>query len=43
MPERGRHFSMGLATLFEPVAVAEERFVAATENLAGEKKKQKMK
>ena len=35
MPERGRSFSLELATLSRPVAVDEERFVAATRNSAG--------
>ena len=34
-PERGRCFSMGWATLSGPVAVDEERFVAAARSSAG--------
>ena len=35
MTERGRCFSMGYATLSGPVAVDDERFVAAAINLRG--------
>ena len=41
MPERGRCFSIGLATLSEPVAVEEERLEAASSNSAWEKGEQK--
>ena len=41
MPERGRCYSMGLATLSGPVAVGEERLEAAARNSAGEKGEQK--
>ena len=41
MPERGRCFSMGWATLSEPVAVDEERLEVAARNSAGEKGEQK--
>ena len=41
MPEQGRCFSMGWATLSGPVAVEEERLKAATGNSAGEKREQK--
>ena len=41
MPERGRCFSMGQATLSGPVAVDEERLQAAARNSAGEKGEQK--
>ena len=43
MPERGRCFSMGYATLSGPVAVDEERLEAAARNSAGEKGEQKEK
>ena len=43
MPEQGRCFSMGLATLSGPVVVDEERFVAAVINSTEEKEKQKEK
>ena len=41
LPERGRCFSMGQATLCGPVILDEKRFVAATRNSAGEKGEQK--
>ena len=41
MPERGRCFSMGKATLSGSVAVDRERLEAATKNSAGEKGEQK--
>ena len=41
MPERGMCFSMGQETLSGPVAVDEERFMAAGRNSAWEKGKQK--
>ena len=41
MPERGRCFSMGKATLSGPVAVDEERLEAAARNSAHEKEEQK--
>ena len=41
MPERGRCFSMGWATLSGPVAVDEKRLEAAARNLAGDKGEQK--
>ena len=41
MPERGRCFSMGKATLSGPVAVDEEKLEAAAKNSAGEKGEQK--
>ena len=43
MPERGRCFSMGQATLSEPVAVKEERLQATARNSVGEKEEQKNK
>ena len=41
MPERGRCFSMGLATLSGPVAVDEERLEAAARSSARVKGEQK--
>ena len=41
MPEQGRCFSMGSATLSGPVAVDEERLEAAARNSAGENGEQK--
>ena len=41
MPERGRCFSIGQATLSGPVAVEEERLEAAARNSGGEKGEQK--
>ena len=41
MPEQGRCFSMGKATLSGPVAVEEERLEAAARNSVGEKGEQK--
>ena len=41
MPERGRCFSMGQATMSGPVAADEERLEAAAKNSAEEKGKQK--
>ena len=41
MPERGKCFSMGWATLSGPVVVEEERLEAAARNSAGEKGEQK--
>ena len=41
MPERGRCFNMGWATLSGPVAVEEERLEAAARNSAGEKGERK--
>ena len=41
MPEQGRCFSMGYATLSGPVAVDEKRLEAAARNSAGEKGEQK--
>ena len=43
MPERGRCFSTGWATLSEPVAVEDERLEAAARSLVGEKEEQKDK
>ena len=43
MPERGRCFSMGKATLSGPVAVEEERLEAAERNSAREKGEHKNK
>ena len=40
MPEQGRCFSMGYATLSGPVAVDEERLEAAARNSAGLKEEQ---
>ena len=41
MPERGRCFCMGWVTLSRPVAVDEERIVAAARNSTGENGEQK--
>ena len=41
MPERGRCFSMGWATLSRSVAVEDERLEAAARNYVGEKGEQK--
>ena len=41
MPERGRCFSMGYATLSGPVAVEEERLEEAAKNSTGKKGEQK--
>ena len=41
MPERGRRFSMGKPTLSGPVAVVEERLVAAARNSVKKKGEQK--
>ena len=41
MPEQGRCFSMGQVTLFGPVAMDDEKFVAAARNSLEEKVKQK--
>ena len=43
MQQRGRCFSMGKATLFGPVAVDGERFVADSEKFSEEKGVQKNK
>ena len=43
MPERGRCFSIGQATLSGPVTVDEERLEAAARNSVGEKGEQKDK
>ena len=43
MPEWGRCFSMGLATLSGPVAVDEERFVVAARNSVEEMGSRKRK
>ena len=43
MPERGKCFSMGQATLSGPMEVNEERLESAARNSAGEKEEQKDK